>query len=69
MWKRSLKTYRFLLSSFRHLGIQRAHTLQYPSLLWTVFMYSSDGQLQHSEKNLELWLVSFSRSFTSLMVH
>jgi hypothetical protein len=46
MWKSNLKTSIFAL--FWHLGKQRAHILQHPSLLWTVFMCSSDGQFQHS---------------------
>jgi len=39
LWNSNLKTSIFAL--FWHLGTQRAHILQYLSLLWTVFMYSS----------------------------
>lgn len=46
MWKSYLKTLIFAL--LWRLGTQRAHTLQYPSSMWTVFLYSSDDQLQHS---------------------
>ena len=51
-WKceRAISKHRFLLLSISHLGTQRAHPLPYPSLLWTVFMYSSNGQLQHNGK-------------------
>jgi hypothetical protein len=60
-WKceRANSKHIFLLSSFRRFGTQRTHTLQYPSLLLTVFVYSSDGQLKHTGKIFNCYLSIF----------